>query len=150
VRSACPKNVPKHIKDALPRDSKIVAWEKERKALYVELRHQYRFLHLSTRAEKGRKYQMLFREINNPTKKWEKDIKVAYRRQYFYRIHNEELQRQLNKIETAVYVEPVIHQQLPERTRLLEAICHFPKDLSPEEIVRRRIRAIDLMVALFS
>jgi hypothetical protein len=77
---------------------------------------------MSTRTEKGRKYQILVRKINNPTKKWEKDIKIAYRRQYFYRIHNEELQRQLNKIETAVYVEPVIHHQLPERILLQEAI----------------------------
>jgi len=107
-------------------------------------------MYLATRREKGKRHQMLGRKINNATMKWEGDIKRTFRRQYFYRIHDEELQRQLNKIETAENVEPVIHHQLPEQTRLQEVFCHFPKDLSPEDIVRRRIRAIDLMVALCS
>jgi hypothetical protein len=145
-----PKDVPQHIKDALPRDARIVKWKEERKALYVEIRSRYKFLYLATHTEKGKRHQMLGQKINNATKKWEDDIKKAFRRQYFYRIHNEELQRQLNKVKTAEYVEPVIHHQLPERTRLQEVICHFPTDLSPEDIVRRRIRSIDLMVALCS
>jgi hypothetical protein len=144
-----PKDVPKHVKDALPRDPKIVKWRKEREALHVEIRRSG-FLYEAKKTEKGKRHQKLGQMIRNATKKWEEDIKKAFRRQYFYRIHNEELQRQLNKIETAEYVEPVIHHQLPERTRLQEVLCHFPKDLSPEDIVRRRIRAIDLMVALRS
>jgi hypothetical protein len=115
-----------------------------------EIRSRYKCLYLATHTEKGKRHQMLGQKINNATKKWEDDIKKAFRRQYFYRIHNKELQRQLNKIETAEYVEPVIHHQLPERTRLQEVLCHFPTDLSPEDIVRNRILAIDLMVALCS
>ena len=61
---------------------------------------------------------MLGRKINNVTKRWEDDIKKAFWQQYFYYIHNEELQRQLNKVKTAEYVAPVIHHQLPEQTRL--------------------------------
>jgi len=123
-----PKNVPKHVKGALPRDPKIVKWEKERKTLYAEIRSRYGFLYRATGTEKGQRHQMPLRKINNATKKWEEDIKMTFRRQYFYRIHNEELQRQLNKIGTAEYVDPVIIHQLPQRTRLKEVLCHFPKD----------------------
>jgi len=145
-----PKDVPQHIKDALPRDPKIFELEKERKTLYVNMRSQYQFLYKGAETEMGKRYQRLVRKINSTTKKWEEVIKKEYRRQYFYRIHNEELQRQLNRVETEEYVEPVIHHQLLERTQLQEVICHFPKNLSPEDVVQRRIRVIDLMVALCS
>ena len=52
--------------------------------------------------------------------------------------------------EAAEYVDPDIYHQPSERTRLQEVLCHFPKDLSPEDIVRRRIRAIDLILVLCS
>jgi hypothetical protein len=45
-------------------------------------------------------------------------------------------------------VAPVVQHQLAERTRVQEVLCSFPYGLSPEDIVRRRICAIDLMVAL--
>lgn len=114
------------------------------------MRSQYQFLYKGAETEMGKRYQRLVRKINSTTKKWEEVIKKEYRRQYFYRIHNEELQRQLNRVETKEYVEPVIHHQLLERTQLQEVICHFPKNLSPEDVVQRRIHAIDLMVALCS
>jgi hypothetical protein len=104
-----PKDVPQHIKDTLPRDSRIIKWKEERKALYVKIRSQYKFLYLATHTEKGKRYQMLGQKINNATKKWENDIKKAFWQQYFYCIHNKELQRQLNKVKTAEYIEPVIH-----------------------------------------
>ena len=75
-----PKDVPQHIKDALPRDSRIVKWKEERKALYVELRSRYKFLYRAIDTEKCKKHQMLGRKINNATKKWEDDIKKAFRR----------------------------------------------------------------------
>ena len=46
-----PRNVPKHIKDALPRDPKIVKWEKERRTLYAEIRNRYGFLYRATGTE---------------------------------------------------------------------------------------------------
>ncbi|CZR68052.1 uncharacterized protein PAC_17951 [Phialocephala subalpina] len=131
-----PKNVPKHVKKALPRDPKIVEREKERRILLIELRSRYGFLYRVDGVEGGKKYQILIRKINSATKKWEEDIKKAYRRQYFYRTHNEELQRQLNKVETKEYVEPVIHHQLPERTRLQVETTN-PLDTSIEGQLQR-------------
>jgi len=75
-------------------------------------------------------------------------LKVEFRRDYFDRIHDEELERQLKKVEADKYITPVVFHQLPERTRLQELICDLSRDISPSDIVRRRIRAIDSMIAL--
>jgi hypothetical protein len=65
-------------------------------------------------------------------------------------IHDEEMERHLKGVATDEYVEPVVQQQLPERTQVQEVMCDFSEDLTTEDIVRRRIRAINRMVALCS
>jgi hypothetical protein len=107
-----PKDVPKHIKDALPRDPKIAQLKTEKSALPAEIKCEYRFQYKAKRTSKWKEHQELGQKISRATKKWEEGIKKAYRRQYFYHIHNEELQRQLNNVETAEYVAPVIQHQL--------------------------------------
>jgi hypothetical protein len=144
-----PKDVPKHIKDALLRDLKI-AQLKKKSALLANIKCEYRFLYKAKGTTKWKEHQELGQKISRGAKKWEEGIKKAYRRQYFYHIHNEELQRQLNNVQTAEYVAPVVQHQLPERIRVQEVLCSFPQGLSPDDIVRRRICAIDLMVALCS
>ncbi|OAF58432.1 hypothetical protein VC83_06341 [Pseudogymnoascus destructans] len=69
---------------------------------------------------------------------------------YFYRIHNEEPEKILEKVTvvTPTYVEPVVKHQLPERTQLQEIMCDLSKGLNPHDIVMRQIHAIDTMVAL--
>jgi hypothetical protein len=47
-------------------------------------------------------------------------------------------------------VEPVVEHQLEERTQLQEILCDFSKDLSPQDIVSRKVFAINLMTALAS
>ena len=47
-------------------------------------------------------------------------------------------------------VEPGIEYQLEERTWLQEVLCDLSKDLSPHEVVARKIPAINLMIALAS
>ena len=60
------------------------------------------------------------------------------------------MQRHLNNTATDKYVVPVIQHEFPKRTQLQQVLCDFRTDLSIEDIVRRRVRAIDLMVALSS
>jgi hypothetical protein len=60
------------------------------------------------------------------------------------------MERHLNKIATDEYIEPVVQHQLCERTQLQEVLCDFSTDLTTQDIVRRRIHAVDLMVALCS
>jgi len=62
--------------------------------------------------------EQLRRQIDSLEKQREREIKMEYQRDYFYRIYNEELERQLNKVAAVKYIEPIVHHQLPERTRL--------------------------------
>jgi hypothetical protein len=146
-----PTNVPDEILKALPPDLNIVDLENDRKELKRSLRYSY-----GTVAKAEGKtpdwdaHQILVRQVNSAKKKRNEEIKKEYRRQYHFHIHNEEMKRQLQNKVTAEYVEPVIQHQLLERTKLQEVICDFSSDLSEQDIVNRRTRAIDLLVALCS
>jgi hypothetical protein len=58
--------------------------------------------------------------------------------------------RQLHRTVVEEEVEPVVKHQLEERTQLQEILCNFSKDLSPQEIVSRKVFAINLITALAS
>jgi hypothetical protein len=61
------------------------------------------------------------------------------------------MKRQLDKsIVVNVYVELVVQYQLEERTRLQQILCDFSMDLSIKDIIGRKIRAINFIVALAS
>jgi hypothetical protein len=94
-----PKDVPPHIRDALPRDPKIAQLREEKSAILADIKCEYRFLYRAKGTPKWKDHLELGQKIGRMTKKWKEGIKKAYRRQYFYHIHNEELQRQLNNIE---------------------------------------------------
>jgi hypothetical protein len=147
-----PQTVPEEVRDALPPDPELVQLELELQERRTELKRIYghAFIKRSVRTEAGEEYQQLKRQIATFTKMREQELKKEYRRDYFYRIHNEELERQLKKVKVVAdtYVEPVIKHQLRERTQLQKIMCDLSKELNPREIVMRRIRAIDAMVAL--
>ena len=130
-----PKNIPKHIRDAIPPDQNILDLERERKALYLKIKAEYGSTGGARGTRIGEDYEKLINTVKNKKKKRKGGLKKAYRRQYFYRIYNEILGTILNKIETDEYIPPVIQHQLPERTQLQEVIYDFRKDLSPQEIV---------------
>jgi hypothetical protein len=85
----------------------------------------------------------------------EDEIKDVYRKDYFFQIHNEMMKRQLNRqfnkaVEEVEEVEPVIEHQLAERIQLQQVLCDFSTDLSPQDIVSRKVSGINLFVALAS
>ena len=88
-------------------------------------------------------YQKLVAKIVSAKKKRDEDIKKQYQRDYHNRIHDEEMERHLKGVATDEYVEPVVQHQLLERTQVQEVMCNFSKDLTTEDIVKHRIRAID-------
>ena len=138
-----PVDVPEEVMKALPPDPEITELTRERE----EHRKTYGFFSRAP-PEIREECEQLRRQIVSLEKQRDRAIKVEYRREYFYRIHNEELERQLRKVAPNKYIEPVIHHQLPERTQLQEVICDLSKDLGLSDIVSRRVKAIDLMVAL--
>jgi hypothetical protein len=124
----------------------------EQQELRLELKRLYghAFVQGSIGTEAGEEYRQLNRQIATVTKTFERQLKREYRRDYFYRIHNEELEKIIKKVKvvTPTYVEPVVKHQLPERAQLQEIMCDLSKDLNARDIVIRRIHAIDTMVAL--
>jgi hypothetical protein len=135
------EDVPQEVIDALLPDLEITELRRERE----EFRKTYWFFSQAP-PEIRQECKQLRQQILE--KQREQGIKMEYQQDYFYRIHNKELERQLNKVAVVKYIKPVVHHQLPERTRLQEVICDLSEDLGPSDIVSRRICVIDLMVAL--
>jgi hypothetical protein len=104
-----PKDTPDKVVKALPLDPDIINLESEQEELKLSLQRRYG---TATKA-KGETpdwdvYQTLVRQINNAKKKRYEVIKKQYRRDYHFYIHNQEMERQLQKITTDDYVEPVV------------------------------------------
>jgi hypothetical protein len=137
------KEVPEEVLSTLPPDPEIVELIRERK----EIKRTYWYF---TRAppDVQLEAEQLRWKIDSLQKKRDRAIKSEYRRDYFERIHDEEMVRQLSKVPVAEYIEPVIHHQLLERTQLQEVMCDLTKGLGPGDAASRRAGAIDLMTAL--
>jgi hypothetical protein len=143
-----PTNVPQEFIDALPPNAELVELQEAKDDLFQQIKTEYTTISRAKGTEIADEYHRLLKEVKAMQKKLDREIKLEFRRDYFYRIHNEELERQLSKTKAEKYVEPVIHHQLPERTQLQEVVCDLSKDLKPENIVKRRIRAVDLLIVL--
>ncbi|PVH72161.1 hypothetical protein DL98DRAFT_553311 [Cadophora sp. DSE1049] len=128
-----PKGVPEEVMNSLyAADPDIVELDRQFQEFRADIKHKYGLI---KRAE----------------------IEDAYRKDYFFRIHNEMMKRQLKReqhlttVEEDVKdVEPGIEHQLEERTQLQQVLCDLSIDLSPQEVVARKILAINLMIALAS
>jgi Protein of unknown function (DUF3435) len=145
-----PKEVSAAVLRALPPDPDIVDLERRHTTMFEHLRREYRFVKRAPMM-KAREYQDLGRQLTNARKNLKVEIYREFRKDYIFRFHNEQMKRQLDKTTVAdVYVEPVVQHQLEERTRLQRILCDFSVDLSMKDIIGRKIRAINLMVALAS
>jgi len=155
-----PKEVPSEVMDPLlATDLDIVDLVRRSKALYTEIKWEHKFIKRA--AEKKRKeLDDLRKQLTNTKKSLRTEIEDAYRKDYFFQIHNEMMKRQLQRhldesageesAKDVEDVEPVTEHQLEERTRLQQVLCDLSKDLSPQAIVARKVSAINLMVALAS
>jgi hypothetical protein len=145
-----PKVVPDAVLQALPPDPDIVALESRQAAMFQQLRYRYKFVKRAPPAPL-QEYQELGRQLANARKSLREEIAREFKRDYIYRSHNEQMKRQLDKSSvTDVYVEPVVQHQLEERTLLQCILCDFSTDLDMKDIIGRKIRAINLFVALAS
>ncbi|KAH9206214.1 hypothetical protein DL95DRAFT_488166 [Leptodontidium sp. 2 PMI_412] len=153
--SGAPRDVPPEVMDPLlAANPDLVDLERQRKALRTKMKWEYKCI---KRAPRGIKieYDDLGKQLTNAKKSLKDEIKIEYRKDYFFRVHNEmtkmQLQRRLNKeVVVEDEVEPLVERQLEERTQLQRTICDFSKGLSPEAVVARKVSTIDLMIALAS
>jgi hypothetical protein len=155
-----PKEVPSEVMDRLlATDLDIVDLERRSKALYTEIKWEHKFIKRAPE-KKRKELDDLRKQLTNTKKSLRTEIEDAYRKDYFFQIHNEMMKRQLQRhldkmvveegVEDAEDIEPVIEHQLEERTRLQQVLCDLSKDLSSQAIVARKVTAINLMVALAS
>lgn len=145
-----PKEVPPAVLRALPPDPDIADLERRYTTMFQQLRHRYKFVKRAPPKE-VKEYQDLGRQLTNARKSFKEEVSREFKRDYIFRFHNEQMKRQLDKTYvTDVYVEPVVQHQLEERTRLQQILCDFSTDLGMKDIIRRKTRAINLMVALAS
>jgi hypothetical protein len=66
---------------------------------------------------------------------------------YFYNRPTWEIEEQANGKEVD-YIKPTVKLCIPERTQLAKILCEQPTDLSSKMLLKLRIEAADLMVAL--
>jgi hypothetical protein len=68
--------------------------------------------------EASEEYCQLNQQIATVTKTFKQELKREYHQDYFYCIHNEELEKIIKKVKvvTLTYVEPIVKHQLLERT----------------------------------
>ena len=145
-----PDKVPAEVLRRLPPDPEIVDLERRHAAMCRELRYKYKFVKRALMKE-AKEYQDLGRQLTNARKCFNSEVNLAFKKDYIFRSHNEQMKRQLDKTYVAdVYVEPVVQHQLEERTRSQLIMCDFSMDLDIKDIIGRKIRAISLMVALAS
>lgn len=145
-----PKEVPEVVLQVLPPDPNITELERQHTMMFQQLRHKYKFVKRAP-LKKVKAYQDLGRQLSNARKGFKKEVFREFKKDYIFRFHNEQMKRQLDKTNVAdVYVEPVVQHQLEERTRLQRILCDFSKDLDTGDTISRKIRAINLIVALAS
>jgi len=145
-----PKEVPEEVmKSLLAADPDIADLERRVKQSHIQIKREYKFIKRAPKKIK-KEHKDLGKELTNAKKSLRDDIDKAYRKDYFFRIHNEMMKRQLEKTVEKEDVEPIIQHQLEERTRLQQILCDFSKDLKPQNIVSRKVLAINRMIALAS
>jgi hypothetical protein len=138
-----PIHVPDDVLAALPPDPDITTLEQEREQLKAGA---YRVQGTDVEAEVRR----LTAAIGSAKSRRRNIISEEYRADYFRRRPTEDIERQNNGQEEEPYIEPVVEHQIPERTQLADLICTNIANITPKDIVKRRIQAVCLMLALCS
>jgi hypothetical protein len=111
--------MPDEVINTLPPEPDVVELERLREELKQSLRRRYgTVVRAKGKTPDWDTHRVLSGRIGNARKKRLEEIKKEYRRHYFHRIHDEEMERQLKKIPTEEYIEPVIQRELPEWTRV--------------------------------
>ncbi|KAM3084702.1 hypothetical protein ACMFMG_003160 [Clarireedia jacksonii] len=93
--------------------------------------------------------------LTNAKKSLKDEIEKEFRKDYFFRVHNEMMKKQLHRQSGKATGDkeddtPIVQYQLNERYQLQQILCDFSKKQNQQEIVSRKISAINLIVALAS
>jgi hypothetical protein len=151
-----PKEVPEEmIKQFLAAAPDVVELERQVKESYIRLRCEHGCIKRAPIPEQNA-HKELRNQLKNAKKSLKTEMDDAYRKDYFYQVHNVMMKRQLHRhLDTAdnddaEEPERPVEHQLAERMSVQELLCDLAKDLSPQEIVSWKIHAVDAMTALAS
>jgi hypothetical protein len=144
-----PSGVPSDLlRQLLAADPEITSLRRELNELHVQIKSTYRFIKCAP-DDKRREHKDLQQRLKNAKKSLTDELDAAYRRDYFFRVHNEMMKMSLDQatIEEPGD-EPMVQHELEERNRLREVLCDFSRNLTSEEILSRKVSAVTYMVAL--
>lgn len=145
-----PKEIPKEEFDKLvDQDPYLVELSRTARSQWISIRQQYGLIKKAPAAI-AKEYRELQKKLKNAKKNFRDEMTEVFREAYRRRIHNEELERQLDHKAVEDVAEPAIVHQLEERNQLQVVLCDFNMDLSLHQNTERKIRGINLMVSLAS
>jgi hypothetical protein len=141
---------PELLHQLLAADPEIARLEREAAELHNLLRAKYTCIKYAPEKER-QEHKDCRQRLTNAKKNLTDLLNDACRRDYFTRVHDVmmEMQRNQTMVEEPGD-EPMVQHQLEERNRLQKVLCDFSRDLSPQEIVSRKVLATNLLVALAS
>lgn len=150
-----PKEVPTEMMNLLlAADPDVVNLERQFKKLYAQIKGDFKFIRCAPKMIRIQ-YEDLRKNLTNAKKSLKDEIEKEFRKDYFFRVHNEMMKQQLNRQSSKTVGNkeedtPIIQYQLNERYQLQRILCDFSKKLNQQDIISRKISAINLMVALAS
>jgi hypothetical protein len=150
-----PKEVPAEMmKSLLTADTDVVGLERQFKQLYARIKGDYKFIRCAPKAIR-KQYEDVRKSLTNTKKSLKDEIEKEFRKDYFFRVHNEMMKKQLHRQSSNAAGDkeddtPLLQYQLNERNQLQRILCDFSKKQNQQDIVSRKISAINLMVALAS
>jgi hypothetical protein len=146
-----PSGVPSELlHQLLTADPEIASLTRELNELHNELKATYGFINRAPE-EKIQEHKQVQQRLKNAKKSLTDELNAAYRKDYFFRIHNEMMKMSLDQ--TAIEEpgdEPMVQHALEERNQLQVVLGDFSRDLTSQEIVSRKVTAVTLFVALAS
>ncbi|KAG5748063.1 hypothetical protein H9Q70_009255 [Fusarium xylarioides] len=142
-----PKEIPKSVLDLLPLDLDITELSHQIKRKAYEMKSSYRFIWRAPGAQQE-EYARMRQDLINAEKRYRAEMTTVYQEACRCRFHDEELERQLQKVYTEKGAELMLKYRLVERTYLQKLLCDFDTNQSVREVTERKIRAINGMVAL--
>ncbi|KAJ2893428.1 hypothetical protein MKZ38_008686 [Zalerion maritima] len=131
---------------AIGPDARVRELEREWSALEAELQAKYGKSTKATGADKKRRDQKQ-NELRVARQTQRRKVAAILRRKYFKEKNNEELDRQLCGVHEPQQPLQKVVFHLPERRLIANILSDLDKDLPEDEIVRRKVDAINALVS---
>ncbi|KAM7188974.1 Protein of unknown function (DUF3435) domain containing protein [Rhypophila sp. PSN 637] len=119
-----PKEIPKEQFDKLPQDPSIVELRRTVTRRWISIRQQHGFIKMAPE-DISKEYRQLQRNLKNAEKSFRDEMTEVFREAYRRRVHNEELERQLNGMAVDEEAEPTIIHQLARNFATTISLFHY-------------------------